>query len=263
MIEAEVVSYLEMNETAVHELLLLLALYEQPEQARPNEILRHIQQQGYFRYPVSLLSYTLSQGMSESLYVHRAKQQFTITHSGKIRLRDLCELFNASPSNAKKYTAAAISRISQIRSTLNIPPFCRGLQYAKQSPKPPEGHRLYCILLHEKALQSWYRFKNSQRNLKLPCVYVGMTSLTPAERFDNHRFGDEDKRSQYVEQHGLCLMPILYTQLNTYPFTRQQALEKENQLAQALRQQGFAAFAGHHDLPSWASASKVDDLPKE
>ena len=36
------------------------------------------------------------------------------------------------------------------------------------------------------------RAENPKRDPKKPCVYVGMTGLTPGERFANHRAGIKD-----------------------------------------------------------------------
>lgn len=44
---------------------------------------------------------------------------------------------------------------------------------------------------------------NPQFNGVLECLYVGMTSKTPAERFMQHRTGiRQQKRAQAIRQHG-------------------------------------------------------------
>jgi len=74
-----------------------------------------------------------------------------------------------------------------------------------------------------------------------------MTSKSPLVRLDEHRF-DVDKGSNYVYFHGLCLMPSLYSHLNADQLSRDNAVQKERDLAKALRLRGFCVFAGHHDI---------------
>jgi len=44
----------------------------------------------------------------------------------------------------------------------------------------------------------------------VPCLYVGMTGLTPEERFANHKAGT--KAAAVVKRYGLRLLPELYGQ---------------------------------------------------
>lgn len=68
------------------------------------------------------------------------------------------------------------------------------------------------------------------------CFYVGMTGLTPEERFRNHVRGI--RASRIVKKYGRRLRPELYEHLN--PMTRKQAEYMEPKLAHDLRQQGHA-----------------------
>ena len=60
------------------------------------------------------------------------------------------------------------------------------------------------------------RAANPKRDPKKPCVYVGMTGLTPEERFANHKAGT--KAAWVVKRYGLRLLPELYEHLNPMPF---------------------------------------------
>lgn len=71
--------------------------------------------------------------------------------------------------------------------------------------------------------------------------YVGMTGLTPEERFANHKAGR--KAAGVVTRCGERLVPKLYAHLN--PMTYREAVAMEVQLAEELRERGFQVFGGH------------------
>jgi predicted GIY-YIG superfamily endonuclease len=71
--------------------------------------------------------------------------------------------------------------------------------------------------------------------------YVGMTGLTPEERFANHKAGKQS--AGVVKRCGERLVPKLYAHLN--PMTYRGALAMEAQLADELRARGFLVFGGH------------------
>jgi len=71
--------------------------------------------------------------------------------------------------------------------------------------------------------------------------YVGMTGLTPEERFENHKNGV--KSAGIVRRCGERLVPKLYAHLNPMPY--KQAAVMEVQLAEELRARGFQVFGGH------------------
>ena len=82
------------------------------------------------------------------------------------------------------------------------------------------------------------RERNPARDPRKPCVYVGMTSRTPQERFEDHRRGK--KSGRYVKEFGLSLMPRLYARFN--PMTYGDALKMEAELARRLRKRGYAVW---------------------
>jgi hypothetical protein len=64
--------------------------------------------------------------------------------------------------------------------------------------------------------------------------YVGLTGLTPDERYLNHKAGH--KPSRWVQRHGVGLLPALYRHLN--PLDWEPANAAEVALADALRGTG-------------------------
>lgn len=59
-------------------------------------------------------------------------------------------------------------------------------------------------------------------------MYVGMSGLTPEQRFENHQVGD--KASSVVRRYGRRLLPELHAHLNPMPF--EAAVEMEHDLAE-------------------------------
>jgi hypothetical protein len=111
------------------------------------------------------------------------------------------------------------------------------------------SYRVYVVELSKKVYtENWkFRAANPQFNGVLQCLYVGMTSKTPAERFQQHRSGYISKKgfkisANIVEKYGMYLRPSLYEHLNLKPMTRQQALILEERLAWDLRRQGYAVW---------------------
>ncbi len=71
--------------------------------------------------------------------------------------------------------------------------------------------------------------------------YVGMTGLSPEERFRNHKEGK--KAAGIVRRFGVRLVPRLYRHLN--PMTYEDAKAMEPLLADSLRKRGYRVFGGH------------------
>ena len=71
--------------------------------------------------------------------------------------------------------------------------------------------------------------------------YVGMTGLTPEQRFANHKAGI--KAAGIVRRFGERLVPVLYEHLN--PMSYADAVRMEIELAESLRKRGFTVFGGH------------------
>src|SRR2546430_1983826 len=72
--------------------------------------------------------------------------------------------------------------------------------------------------------------------------YVGMTGLTPEERFERHKAGIQ-AGARWVREYGVRLLPELYEHLN--PMFYEDAIEKEPELAAELRRRGWEVYGGH------------------
>ena len=91
-----------------------------------------------------------------------------------------------------------------------------------------------------------FRTANPQFNGVLQCLYVGMTSKTPKERFLQHKTGYRNKKgyklsSNIVEKYGSYLRPSLYNHIKPLA-TRVATLKMEERLALILRRQGYAVW---------------------
>jgi hypothetical protein len=103
-------------------------------------------------------------------------------------------------------------------------------------------HHVYVVLLDPKAASDPALQKaNPHRKPGLPCVYVGMTGLTPEHRLGNHKKGH--KAADVVRRHGIRLLPELYDWLNPMPFAA--AAQMERDLAEDLRHRGYMVAGGH------------------
>ena len=103
-------------------------------------------------------------------------------------------------------------------------------------------HHVYVVLLAPEAAKNReLRRANPLRDPAKPCVYVGMTGLSPEERFGNHKKGV--KAAAVVQRHGVRLLPELFEMYNPMPFDAAVVMEQE--LAEDLRRQGFTVAGGH------------------
>ena len=102
-------------------------------------------------------------------------------------------------------------------------------------------HHVYVVELDIAVLrEARFRRANAGYAMARPCVYVGMTGLTPDVRFDKHKAGLQANR--YVQRYGLRLLPALYEPYNPMPY--EGAVEMEVELAIALREGGYAVWQG-------------------
>ncbi|MBL9126510.1 MAG: hypothetical protein JNL97_02630 [Verrucomicrobiales bacterium] len=117
----------------------------------------------------------------------------------------------------------------------------RRRRFPKKAP-PQHHHNVYVVELDPRAAKlRWVRAANPERDPSKPCVYVGMTGLTPEERFENHRHGHKD--APIVRQHGRRLLYPLFEHLNPMPF--EAAVQMEKDLAEDLRREGYTVTGGH------------------
>jgi hypothetical protein len=110
-------------------------------------------------------------------------------------------------------------------------------------------YQVYVIELSKRVFTENTKFRsaNPQFNGILECLYVGMTSKTPAERFRQHKTGYVNNKghklsANIVQKYGSYLRPSLYDHINLKSMTRQEALIMEEKLALHLRRQGYAVW---------------------
>lgn len=112
----------------------------------------------------------------------------------------------------------------------------------------PTAYRVYVIELSKRAFTEDRRFReaNPQFNGVLQCLYVGMTSKSPQERFRQHKSGarsakGHDLSAAIVKKYGLYLRPSLFEHIG--PMSRAEALEVEKGLTRELRVKGYAVWS--------------------
>src|SRR5262245_9689813 len=102
-------------------------------------------------------------------------------------------------------------------------------QKPKRKSSASDHHNVYVVYL-----------RNPKGDGKA-AYYVGMTGLSPEQRFDNHKTGV--KAARVVRKYGERLVPRLYAHLNPMPYAK--AKEMEGILADSLRKRGFIVYGGH------------------
>ncbi|CAN5819622.1 hypothetical protein BH11BAC3_BH11BAC3_29570 [soil metagenome] len=110
-------------------------------------------------------------------------------------------------------------------------------------------YKVYVIELSKRVFteNTKFRLANPQFNGVLECLYVGMTSKTPAERFKQHKTGYVNKKghklsANIVQKYGSYLRPSLYDHINEQLMNQQEALKMEAKLALDLRRKGYAVW---------------------
>ena len=118
----------------------------------------------------------------------------------------------------------------------------RTFRQIRERSSASHHHNVYVVLLAPAAGDlPKVKAVNPRRDPSKPCVYVGMTGLTPEERFQNHKSGK--KAASVVQYFGVKLLPELYEVYNPMPFDA--AVMMEQDLAADLRKQGFTVAGGH------------------
>lgn len=113
---------------------------------------------------------------------------------------------------------------------------------------PKRLYRIYVIELSKRVYTENVKFRaaNPQFNGVLECLYVGMTSKTPKERFQQHKTGYRNKTghkisSNIVEKYGLYLRPSLYNHIDPF-LSREEAIIAEKEIALELRRARYAVW---------------------
>lgn len=89
----------------------------------------------------------------------------------------------------------------------------------------------------------------TRANPDLPWVYVGQTTLTPEERFEQHRSGTRTAKgrrlhSKWPHGYGIRLRPDLYER-ESVRYDKDDALAAEAALAERLEREGYSVKGGH------------------
>lgn len=119
-------------------------------------------------------------------------------------------------------------------------PHHRILELAGTANWARADHYLYVVELRPEVFERERNFFEANLHW-LPgklCLYVGMTGLTPDERFRKHLRGEH--AAWFVESYGRRLLPECYQHFNPLPYAMAQEMEPE--LAQALRCDGHAVW---------------------
>ena len=104
---------------------------------------------------------------------------------------------------------------------------------------PDRRYSVYVIELDLVALKRRkFREANPDHKPGKACLYVGMTSRTPEERFAQHKAGL--KSSSWVKNYGKYLRTRLFRRYN--PMSYEEAKSMEVELARKLRRAGYAVW---------------------
>jgi len=110
-------------------------------------------------------------------------------------------------------------------------------------------YSIYVIELRRSVFHDSAKFRsaNPQFNPMLECLYVGMTSKTPQDRFEQHISGYVNGKghklaSKLVQKYGVFLRPSLYSHLDTVS-TKTDALKLEKKLTIELRRKRYAVWS--------------------
>jgi predicted GIY-YIG superfamily endonuclease len=112
---------------------------------------------------------------------------------------------------------------------------------ARKRRAPKHHHSVYVVLLSRAVLYERKFVKcNPNYDPDKPCVYVGMTGLSPDARFRKHKAGIQANR--FATQYGVRLLRGLYECYNPMPY--EAALDMEIELAIYLREKGYGVWQG-------------------
>jgi len=118
----------------------------------------------------------------------------------------------------------------------------RNFKRLRPDRRAEHHHHVYVVLLDSAVARlRKVQAENPARDPAKPCVYVGMSGLTPEERFSNHKRGD--KAASAVKRYGVRLLPEMYAHFNPMPFDA--AAEMERDLAADLQRAGYTVTGGH------------------
>jgi hypothetical protein len=117
----------------------------------------------------------------------------------------------------------------------------RTFRKLKTQAEAQHHHSVYVVLLKPEVMKlRKVREANPKRDPAKHCVYVGLTGLSPDERFNNHKRGI--KSAYWVKKFGIRLLPEMYEHLNPMPYEAAAQMEKD--LAEELKHEGYTVLGG-------------------
>ena len=137
---------------------------------------------------------------------------------------------------AKDWRAASRSNpVGRVASRRSSSALCAGLSASSWS----RGHHsVYAIELDRAVWKNRAFRERNPGGAVGGCLYIGVTGLTPEERFERHRTGTQSGR--FVRAHGLRLRLDLVEGFSRLPYRIAACMEPK--LAAWLRAQGFAVW---------------------
>ena len=119
--------------------------------------------------------------------------------------------------------------------------------YLRKKVSAKATYSVYVIELSKSVWTESWKFRSANPHYRgvQECLYIGMTSLSPNERYKKHKEGAKSKKgykisAYFPEKYGTFLRPSLYNQYN--PMTKSEAIKMEKWLAGNLRQRGYAVW---------------------
>ena len=133
----------------------------------------------------------------------------------------------------------ASGRLSVVQETAAQSEIVAAVARSRPATWARAHHYVYVILLSEDVKRrARFMRENPRMQPGMPCVYVGLTGLTPSQRLANHRM--HHKGARYAGSHGRRLMPLLYERFNPMPYRVGAAFEPY--LAGVLRGKGYGVW---------------------
>jgi predicted GIY-YIG superfamily endonuclease len=171
----------------------------------------------------------LKQSLSDGMMVKHVTSELIGKISGQTRMARLFE----DLTDTSEYRVETSGGL-RICSKKNLEPIYKFSKYDSA-----KHYSVYVIELSKEVLKhrKFVKCNPGHDGLK-PCVYVGMTGLDPEERFANHKRGY--KANRYAKAYGVRLLKELFEHVN--PMIEEQAKITETELAQGLRDEGYAVW---------------------
>ncbi len=129
-------------------------------------------------------------------------------------------------------------------------------------------YRVYVIELKKQVFTENTKFRtaNPQFNGVLQCLYVGMTSKTPAERFKQHKTGYVNRKghklsANIVQRYGTYLRPSLYDHIKSESDDQTRGFENGRKTCLGFKKAGLCSLVQLilEIVPSLARVAMHDD----